>query len=389
MIIELHGGQFANRGAHKMLMTTMDQLARRIPDARFVVDRCVGDAAQRRAAGLDTLLFKRGWMGQRRFGTCFASQRLAAAVNRVVPIASRGTVPLDRVEALVDLAGFSYSDQWGARPIRDFASLAGHYASRSRPVILLPQALGPFDMPASARSFAKLAKAATLIHARDRESLAFARAAAPEAENIVLCPDLTLPVGAVETAVPADTARVAYFIPNTRMLHQGGLMLDDYAAAMAAAARSIACHVEPRLLVHDGGGQDEKIARRIAALAGLSVRVEIIEDPWQIKDAIGGALFVVGSRFHGLVAALSKAVPVVAVGWSHKYQQLLDDFSCGDFIVPAKDLHNALVPLVMRLTDREANNMVRARLQSQIQHAVREVEAMWDRVVTKIVTSRD
>jgi colanic acid/amylovoran biosynthesis protein len=56
--------------------------------------------------------------------------------------------------------------------------------------------------------------------------------------------------------------------------------------------------------------------------------IEIVTetDPLILKRYLGTALFVVGSRFHALVSALSQGVPVLAVGWSHKYEALLSDY---------------------------------------------------------------
>jgi polysaccharide pyruvyl transferase WcaK-like protein len=46
----------------------------------------------------------------------------------------------------------------------------------------------------------------------------------------------------------------------------------------------------------------------------------------QMKSVIGHLDMVIGSRFHSLVFALSSSVPVVAVGWAHKYSELMELF---------------------------------------------------------------
>ncbi len=48
--------------------------------------------------------------------------------------------------------------------------------------------------------------------------------------------------------------------------------------------------------------------------------------PDQLKTLIAGSYVLVGSRYHSLVAALSSGVPVLAVGWSHKYDGLTQLF---------------------------------------------------------------
>jgi len=43
----------------------------------------------------------------------------------------------------------------------------------------------------------------------------------------------------------------------------------------------------------------------------------------ELKSVIGHADLLLGSRYHSIVAALSHRVPAVAVGWSHKYGELM------------------------------------------------------------------
>jgi hypothetical protein len=50
-----------------------------------------------------------------------------------------------------------------------------------------------------------------------------------------------------------------------------------------------------------------------------------------VKKIISGSQFLVGSRFHALAGALSSAVPAIALGWSHKYQEIFSDFNVSDF----------------------------------------------------------
>jgi len=45
----------------------------------------------------------------------------------------------------------------------------------------------------------------------------------------------------------------------------------------------------------------------------------------------------VSSRFHGLISALSAAVPALACGWSHKYAELMSDYGCPEFNVDLND----------------------------------------------------
>lgn len=61
-------------------------------------------------------------------------------------------------------------------------------------------------------------------------------------------------------------------------------------------------------------------------------------DAEEIREYIGKCRFLVASRFHAMVGALEKKVPVLLVGWSHKYQEVLDFFELGQFAIDFSDL---------------------------------------------------
>lgn len=63
-------------------------------------------------------------------------------------------------------------------------------------------------------------------------------------------------------------------------------------------------------------------------------KVSIIEQDFkveEIKAIIGRCDYFIGSRYHSLVASLSKGVPSIAIGWSHKYDGLFDWFGVSEY----------------------------------------------------------
>lgn len=52
--------------------------------------------------------------------------------------------------------------------------------------------------------------------------------------------------------------------------------------------------------------------------------------PYEIWFLTSKSKALVGSRFHAMVAALSGNVPVMLVGWSHKYKEVMDEFGIDD-----------------------------------------------------------
>jgi polysaccharide pyruvyl transferase WcaK-like protein len=58
----------------------------------------------------------------------------------------------------------------------------------------------------------------------------------------------------------------------------------------------------------------------------------------ELKGIISKCHILVGSRFHSMIAALSTGVPILVIGWSHKYNEILDLFEMGEFIVDYREL---------------------------------------------------
>jgi polysaccharide pyruvyl transferase WcaK-like protein len=51
-----------------------------------------------------------------------------------------------------------------------------------------------------------------------------------------------------------------------------------------------------------------------------------------IKQLMNQCRIVMVSRFHAMIAALAGGLPVIVLGWSHKYQEVMDYFELGDLV---------------------------------------------------------
>jgi polysaccharide pyruvyl transferase WcaK-like protein len=82
---------------------------------------------------------------------------------------------------------------------------------------------------------------------------------------------------------------------------------------------------------------ESDLALSRSLIAGLSerarMRTHIVQDDldyMELKSLIGEMDFVIGSRYHALVSALSMGVPCVSLGWHEKYNDLLALFGLRD-----------------------------------------------------------
>lgn len=106
----------------------------------------------------------------------------------------------------------------------------------------------------------------------------------------------------------------------------------------------------------------------------------------QLRYIIGECDLFVASRFHAMVSALAMAVPTLVIGWSHKYQEVLEMFDAEEWAMPHREAElGALVKRFEQLA--EARTEVAASLQKHLPTVRARSLAQADLIAT-IVTDR-
>jgi len=85
-------------------------------------------------------------------------------------------------------------------------------------------------------------------------------------------------------------------------------------------------------LIHDGISGQGRVANMNENLSADT-----------IKSVISNLDIIIGSRFHSLVLALASKIPVVALGWAHKYGELMRNVGLKDFFLDLKNLDEGTV----------------------------------------------
>ena len=140
---EIHGAGFKNKGAELMLRAVVSELRRRIKGFQPAVDPLCGDYSQRSRLGLYQICparghaggsaFKRRFYGQKVFSKLHSNRVTHKVIGRVMH--AYGCVSLHQIDALIDISGFAFSDDWGPKPMQDFASLAAYYKKGKSPLL--------------------------------------------------------------------------------------------------------------------------------------------------------------------------------------------------------------------------------------------------------------
>src|SRR5690606_2234902 len=161
-----------------------------------------------------------------------------------------------------------------------------------------------------------------LIFPRERVSYGHLTGLVGEQSKIKQSPDFT---NLIKGVLPAnfDTEQNRFcIVPNCRMLDKTDPQTRDaYLPFLISCPRYLLEKgARPFVRVHEGK-DDQRLADELsAAVGGIPIVKE--SGALEIKGILGACSGTLGSRFHGLVSALSQGVPALATGWSHKYQML-------------------------------------------------------------------
>lgn len=92
-------------------------------------------------------------------------------------------------------------------------------------------------------------------------------------------------------------------------------------------------------------------------------------DAEEIRAYIGKCRYLVASRFHAMIGSLEQKVPVLLIGWSHKYQEVLDMFELGQYAIDFSKLElNELTKSFNDFIAHEAD--IRAKLEKNLDNVL-------------------
>ena len=395
MRIVIVGGGFRNKGAEAMMRTVQAEFGRRIPDAEFVMWNCPENEREfALSSGLLPVTEPGKGSGWQR--VAWLVGRLARSPRRLLGVLRAGDVvnmlraaemleDCGSFDAVVDVSGFAYGDQCA-----ELRSTRAPYGACRRPkrvpVVFMPQSWGSFEIGAIREQTTTL-----LAHL---DSLEFSRDAVSSRhlESI-----LGLPAGAKE---PQPDVALAFFGGST---NQGEGLLRAMGCLMNRPVVGLAPNARIYELTEGSGGRNtyieslSRLVRHLVDHKGVDVVLQANEmrtdaiapddrylcstvataacrpgavfmtrqrlDAESTSALIGQLDLLVSSRFHSLVFALSRGVPAVAVGWSHKYPELMATFGLSEYAIGFEAAESGeLTRVVDDALDRRGESMGRIRM---------------------------
>ncbi len=407
------GGGFVNKGAEAMLRTVEKQLQARFTPLTLCVNQSfiTGDkSASFVAAGFEVLTQPRGSKAPKtvlvkRMG----SQPLHALdIWRKRRNVYRWYHLVSQIDAVVDISGFAYADGRDIGMVSYAAHLAEEMLRQGKPYILMPQAWGPFEQDSQIRDLTRqLCLHATLFYARDTESRQhLATLLNRPVEAIDLAPDITFAfehsgsaIGwqrLADLGIKPHAEPIVCIAPNMRIYEraEGFGSENHYIKLLVEVTRQLLDQGATLLLLpHEiKPGINRMDDRFLCDIIRLMVHepnrvMTVMKDqPTEdLKAMVSCCDLLVGSRFHAIMAAVHSRVPVVAVGWTHKYQEIMRAVGLDSFVLNYEQAETtSLIEMITKAWEQRSAN--RAILEQTIPPLEARAKMVFERLETVIKT---
>lgn len=314
--------------------------------------------------------------------------------RRVLSLAPADIRALGTSTALVDVAGVSFID--GREKYLPFNVLTLVPAMLlGVPVVKMSQATGPFGSRANRLASRLVLPRVRMIWARGAgtkqhlddsglRGLTYAQAddiAFVHSSSYALTREGGTALDGLLATVAGSGSSVVGVCPSSVIAVRSRAEGGSYETVLAGLVRDLSAAGHQVVLfpnatrAGDRDGErnnDLPVIRRVLAGAGagpvagpVPVSVDMDIDASAVKRVIQACDLVVVSRFHAMVGALSLAVPVVVLGWSHKYAEVMARFGMQDQVsdyrrLSGPELRLAVESAIARRTELTA--AIRAQL---------------------------
>jgi polysaccharide pyruvyl transferase WcaK-like protein len=340
--IVITGGNFVNKGAESMLMSTVEAIRTHFPTYEPVL---LDLFPTMRAQDKGKYSFRIVNMHVRSlYRICFPLLKLLFKPKDISNSESEIKATINTASAIFDVSGYGLSSH--NQPLLwSMAYLLPIYMAKRKgvPVWLLPQSMGPFQFKGLKKYLFRFLAIPVLqypeiIFVREPSGLAAVRQF--RKKPALLSPDIVLQV---PDGLPPDSQSRGsgiLVIPNQQLFRVVGV--ESILQVYETLIRQLLDREIPiRVIQHSKDDRTfcELLKGRIThELFAVESRVLSMED---LNLAINASRFIISGRYHGAIHSLKLHKPVVIIGWAEKYRHLAAMFGLDEQLI---DLSNGKVP---------------------------------------------
>lgn len=271
--------------------------------------------------------------------------------------------------------GDSFSDIYGVRQFVIGSLPLISVAILGKPYIMLPQSYGPFRSRICRYLASVLLRRARYVMTRDRNSLKLLQSLG--CRDVRFCPDVAFSLAPRRpgfdvkevSAMLCDRQRPLVCVNVSGLLYWSRGrndrfgVLPGYPDLIFELVDSILNHTEATIVVvpHVEGEGELEACREVLGRVTQhhKHRVSMIDTALserEVKWVIGRMDFVVASRMHACIAALSQAVPTIGLAYSEKFLGVFESAGVGGSIIDLRHVEKsaAISAVLSAFEDRHA-----------------------------------
>lgn len=354
--IIITGGNFRNKGAQAMLLITYYRLKEMYPDINYYYSS--DDTKPAKAvAGLtylnkyilfNALRIKAG-MGVNCFDLpeyLFRTYNIIKKKNSALLFKEKSYIDiLDNTLFILDVSGFAISSKFMNRITWNLINLVENAHTCGIKVIIMPQSFGPFDYRCGRRKICEklgvVLKYPEMIFARESEGFNLLKYEF-KLDNLQLSTDLVLQSKNINwdnmRVHDANTFEIkdksVAIIPNKKIMEKMSNSSDLFGIYAEIISGLLERGKEIYLVSHSS--EDIILAKKIKNYFENDTRVHMIEyelNCYEFEDIVEKFEYIIASRYHSIVLAYRRCVPVIGIGWAVKYEELFDLLNQSEYIV--------------------------------------------------------
>ena len=360
------GANFINKGAEAMLKTIQLQIRQRNPDAEIYAICHPQEREIAKRQGIHPITDQTPPLQKKiKTFTGKVKNKLGQmAGNAPIPYADfspmEEIIQLKNLTMAVDVSGFAYGDKRGYLQPLETQKVIDYCKKLGAKYIFMPQAWGSFKEAQVAVNCKKMIESGDAYFTRDEVSRKFvADLLGQPVEQVPLLPDIAFhfPIPEIDGAVilkkhgyTSNSNREKVCLsPNMRIYERmdgtgtSNAYVTTFIDIIYYLRDSYDIVLIPNEIMPDpsAGRDDQFLCKLIFEALDRKEHVTCISGYYsaeEIKSVIRECDFVIASRFHSLVFALSLGIPSMAISWSHKYRELFRLFALDEFVLEDKGI---------------------------------------------------
>ncbi len=377
MKILLSGVETNNKGAELMLYAILQEIERKFPEAKVYLSP---NRMKQGVGYIKTNVNFKMWPLEK-----LVAKLKLKIIFKILHLPYSflpHTYVLRDVNYYLDGSGFAYSDQFNITESRVYneKALLEFLSKHGCKNVFLPQAFGPMEKPITKRMLSIISEYASLIMPREKVSYKYLeKSGNVDMTKVKLFTDFT---SLVEGEFPSKYEHLRNgicIIPNSQMINKGAISMDNYLELLKEIISKASLSDKKVYMLNHASEQDKQLCDKIKTI--ISDNIEIVTDlnALEVKGLISSAYLVISSRFHGVASALNSCVPCLATSWSHKYQELYNDYNMHECILPLDNKDKAIERISVYL-QIDINKKIRDILKERVPHIKEENQRMWNTI---------